>query len=228
MDVRCNIIYRIRNFDCYKKYVNYYVDPYHNVIPFYSDYYCLYLASSISILRKYITVKLPCTINLEYVRLLHYIPSNVMGNKFILEERNDEDVRTILKERPRVCKLLYVDFTQLVACYVANSPTFDFDHMFDIMSQFTDEEPHVMRLTYRCHDSNDLHVKTVDDTIEILKLMDECKKIVDHYRSNMVETIAYCMLNCNEINGDLIERAITRLNIDFDDVDKYVKSQLKM
>lgn len=228
MDENCTIIYSICNFDCYKQYVNYYVDSTGHIKPFLPDQYCIYLASSITILRKYVTSHLPYTSSFKYRTLKKNTLSPAAGIKYLVDERYDKDVKTIRDKRPNIRRLIYIDLTQLVACYVSNSHTFSFDYVFNLLCYYVDGEPCVIRLTYRCHDSDDIRVKTVDNTSEILKIFDECKETVDYYRSNMVKTIAYCMVNCTDLSTAITLCAVEQCNIDIKDLDKSVKSYMRM
>lgn len=93
MDRRCRMIYHINNFDLYKPYVNYYVDSIKHRRPYNSIKYFIYLASSITILRKYVTSRLPYISRFKFDPLKKGIPKPVIGTKFIVEEREDTDVK---------------------------------------------------------------------------------------------------------------------------------------
>lgn len=111
-----------------------------------------------------------------------------------------------------------IDLTQLVASYVSNPTTFRFDHIFELLSRHTNVEPYIIRICYRCNNSDNIHIRTVSDTKCLLKLMSDCEKTVDYYASDMLTTIPYCMMVRNDLSFLITSSAIKHCKLNIGDI----------
>lgn len=200
MDIRCRSLHKVRLCNDFKLIFTIRHFSLNNTeLPSKPKKYCIFIACSEYIKHNFFDIKLNIDANFDISSDSRYANPITIGIKPIEEELySDNDLYTMMYKKPHLRNLAYIDCTAILSYNVTHSNKCMYAYVSNVLSSSTIYRTCIFRVVFQYYKSSEIYFKTFENVSEVINLLYEMYTVIVFYKTNMLRTLAYCMvINCN-------------------------------